>query len=76
MAYLVHAWRESWIEVARDGCGISWYLRRLVMSTWPMGPRQQTSYCWMREGVPEAEVLSFSEWIKTREIKVSTGNSE
>ena len=60
----LHAWKRVWAAEAPGDVYVA------------DGATATTSYCWMKEGVPEAEVLSFSEWIKTRDIKVSTGNSE
>ena len=34
---------------------------------WADGATVTTSRCWLREGETEAEVMSFGEWVKTRE---------
>ena len=40
------------------------------------GTTVTTSDCWPREGGTEADVLSLSEWIKTREMPAGTAVSE
>ena len=54
------------------------HLRDLLVAQAPgdvyvaCGTTLTTSDCWLNEGGTEAEVMSFSEWIKTRETQTST----
>ena len=43
---------------------------------WADGATVTTSHCGLREGETEAEVLSFSEWIKTRENEAGGEGTE
>ena len=45
--------------------------------TMAYGTTATTAYCWLSEGdTEEAEVMSFSKWIKTRETQADTEVSE
>ena len=43
---------------------------------WEDGATVTTSRCWLREGGTDAQVMSFGEWIKTREMQPSRAVSE
>ena len=43
---------------------------------WADGATVTTSRCWLREGGTDAQVMSFGEWIKTREMQPSRAVSE
>ena len=76
MVYLVHC-VASGLE---ESCAKE--LRDQLVSRAPgdvyvaVGTMVTTSDCWLREGEPDAEVMSFAEWVTTNDSEANAGNPE